>query len=120
MSFPLTEKDFRSTYEYVTLRDGTKVPEIAVKTIMMAVQAIAKENIIALYDLVTLCTNDRYIVKNRTHSSSQTILKKYGFLHQGSLRKNIKEVVLNGVHIEGSSAQTINPILSKRDKSRLI
>jgi len=94
----------------VTLRDGNQVPDSAVRSTMVAIQGLEKENVFALSDLVGICKDPNFVIVKSPLGDSGGILKKKALLDEdGKVRDIVKRIVLNSIEGEGVMMHVIDP-----------
>jgi hypothetical protein len=93
----------------VTLKDGSQVPEPALITTMMGLQAAKKEGF-ALFDLVEKCKDSNYKFVANPFGDSKAILKKLALI-DGDERVHdiVKSIVLNATEGNGLSLKLVDP-----------
>lgn len=98
--------------ETVTLKDGTISAKPLVVTTMMTLEAIEKENPVAIYDLVQKCKNANHkFVDNPFGPNSSIILEKYGLCSDDhEVQSSIRSIILNAVEKSGIMWRVCSPL----------
>lgn len=91
----------------VTLRTGVAVPWPVEKLVEMHLRSLANDDVLALYDLVMLCRNGRYILSPGT---AQTLHARGLIDTNGQPHDDIRAVVLASVEGEGLEMHLVDPL----------
>lgn len=93
--------------ETVKLKDGSEEAEVAVRTIMVALEYLVKRNQVAFYELVEVCKDQAHYM----WPGSTNVLKNLGLMDSdGRVQDTTRHVVLSAVTGEGLSLGVTSPL----------
>ncbi len=100
--------DGTGTILWITLRDGSQVPEPAFTVTMLALEQIQGKSIFAVRDLVRICKDPDYEIVT---TFSKKILTKIGLIDkEGNIHPRCIPIILNAVEGDGQSLTFVDPV----------
>ncbi len=104
-----------SALTLLTLKDGSQVYQGTVNAVTNSLKVAAKENPVALFDLVKKCKDAGHQFISSPFGDSKSILTKYGLIDKnGEVHDAVKKVVLNSVEGSGIFLKLVNPLQAER------